>query len=69
MVSRLEEIANLLEQGDLPLEETVRIYREALKLSSACSRLLEKYRQEITVLLENGEEVELDEQSVQSGGN
>jgi len=33
---RLEEIVNKLEQGEIPLEDSVRIYEEGLVLSKAC---------------------------------
>jgi len=58
MITRLEEIVAALESGDLPLEETMRIYKEALTLSEKCSKLLEKFRGEIT-LVRNGKEVPL----------
>lgn len=58
MIARLEEIASALEKGDLPLEETMRIYKEALTLSEKCSKLLEKFRGEVT-LVRDGKEVPL----------
>ena len=58
MIARLEEIAAALEKGDLPLEETMRIYKEALTLSEKCSKLLEKFRGEVT-LVRDGKEVPL----------
>jgi exodeoxyribonuclease VII small subunit len=33
---RLEEIVNQLEQGEIPLEESVKMYEEGLALSKAC---------------------------------
>ena len=56
MVARLEEIVALLESGDLSLEESVRIYREALTLSEKCSALLDRFQGEITVV-RDGKEV------------
>lgn len=60
MISRLEEIVSLLESGNLSLDETMKVYKEAMNLSQKCSRILEKFRGEITVV-KNGEEVPLDE--------
>lgn len=60
MIARLEEIVSALEIGDLSLEESVRIYREALTLSEKCSSLLEKFRGEITVV-KDGKEVSADD--------
>ncbi len=58
MIARLEEIVTCLESGELPLDETMRVYKEALTLSEKCSKILEKFRGEIT-LIRNGEEVPL----------
>jgi exodeoxyribonuclease VII small subunit len=33
---RLEEIVELLEQGDVPLEESLRMYEEGVQLSRSC---------------------------------
>ena len=58
MISRLEEIVLSLESGELSLDETMRVYKEAMTLSEKCNKLLEKFRGEIT-LVRNGEEVSL----------
>ncbi len=58
MISRLEEIVQSMESGELSLEETMKVYKEALTLSEKCSKILEKFRGEIT-LVRNGEEVPL----------
>ncbi len=58
MIARLEEIVESLESGDLSLDETMKVYKEALALSEKCSKVLEKFRGEITVV-RNGEEVPL----------
>ncbi len=58
MIARMEEIVSLLESGELSLEETMKVYKEALALSEKCSKLLEKFRGEVT-LVRNGEEVPL----------
>ena len=58
MISRLEEIVVALESGELSLDDTMRVYKEALTLSEKCSKILEQFRGEIT-LVRNGEEVPL----------
>ncbi|MBQ1271935.1 MAG: exodeoxyribonuclease VII small subunit [Clostridia bacterium] len=58
MISRLEEIVQSLESGELSLDETMKVYKEALTLSEKCSKTLEKFRGEIT-LVRGGEEVPL----------
>ena len=39
-LKRLEDIVNRLERGDVPLEESLRLYGEGLDLSKACSERL-----------------------------
>ena len=58
MILRLEEIALSLESGKFSLDETMRVYKEALTLSEKCSRVLDKFRGEIT-LVRGDEEVPL----------
>lgn len=41
-LKRLEEIATLLDRGDLPLDEQLKIYEEGMKLAQACREYLEK---------------------------
>lgn len=35
-LKRLEEIVNQLEQGEVPLEESIKMYEEGLALSKTC---------------------------------
>ncbi len=37
---RLEEIVNQLEEGDVPLEESLRLYEEGIGLSRICAQRL-----------------------------
>ena len=39
---RLEEIVQKLEQGDVPLEDSLRLYEEGIALSRACAQTLSK---------------------------
>ncbi len=57
-LTRLEEIVQTLEKGELPLEETVRLYEEGVKLSSFCRSKLEdaeRRLKELSVDEETGE--------------
>jgi len=47
---RLEEIAQRLEGGDMPLEESVRLYEEGMTLAEQCQVLLTDVEQRIEVL-------------------
>lgn len=43
-ILRLEEIAKLLEEGKLPLENSVELYKEGMELSVFCNKEIEKAR-------------------------
>ncbi|MCS7223589.1 MAG: exodeoxyribonuclease VII small subunit [Armatimonadetes bacterium] len=49
-LSRLEQIVQKLEAGDLPLDETVRLYEEGMKLSAFCKSKLEEAEKKIKAL-------------------
>ena len=57
-VSRLEEIVKLLENGELPLEESMKLFEEGTKLSAGGYEILKKAEQKITELskIEDSEE-------------
>ena len=41
-LKRLEEISALLDRGDLPLDEQLKIYEEGMKLAQVCREYLDK---------------------------
>lgn len=47
---RLQEVVAALENGELPLEDSVRLYKEGLTLSRSCREQLEKARNEVRLL-------------------
>ncbi len=47
---RLEEIVNDLENGDLPLEEAMKLFEEGTGLSAECYSALKKAEQKITMI-------------------
>jgi exodeoxyribonuclease VII small subunit len=49
---RLEAIVGRLEAGDLPLEETLRLFEEGQTLVRGCGRLLERAEQRVKELVE-----------------
>ncbi|MBO5935766.1 MAG: exodeoxyribonuclease VII small subunit [Clostridia bacterium] len=49
-IKRLEEIVVVLEKGELPLEETIKLYDEATKLSGYCAALLDNAKLKIEEL-------------------
>ena len=48
----LESVVERLEQGELSLEESVRLFEEGMKLSDACKKELEAAEGKIQMLVE-----------------
>lgn len=51
-MKRLEEIVEKLDDGSLPLEESIKLFEESTKLAGFCSDTLEKARLKVTELSE-----------------
>ena len=51
-IKRLEEIVDLLEKGSISLDDSIKLYEEAVKLSDFCHKKLENAKQKITDLNE-----------------
>ena len=49
-LERLEEIVRRLEEGDLPLDESLRLFEEGVGLSRACAARLDEAERRIEVL-------------------
>ncbi len=52
-MARLEVIVGELEKGDLPLDESLRIFEEGIRLSKNCLKVLEEAEQKIEVLVQD----------------
>jgi exodeoxyribonuclease VII small subunit len=60
-MERLEEITQLLESGDTPLEQAIDLYTEGLKIVKFCNMKLTEAEKKIKVITEkNGLVVETD---------
>jgi exodeoxyribonuclease VII small subunit len=57
-MARLEEIAKILEKGDIPLEKSLEYFEEGTALVKHCRGLLEKAEQTVKLLVK-GEDGEL----------
>ena len=53
-MERLEGIVESLEKGDLPLEDSLKIFEEGMELVNFCSRKLEEAEQKVTLLIKEG---------------
>lgn len=56
-LTRLEEIAELMENNETGLENSVKLYKEGVELSVYCSEILNKAEQQVTELKESAEGV------------
>jgi len=50
-MKRLEEISRDLEDGDLPLEESLKVFEEGMGLIRFCSEKLEEVEQKVSKLV------------------
>ena len=54
-LQRLEKILEQLERGDVPLEQSIKLFEEGVQLSNACRKELEEAEGRIEILLkQNG---------------
>jgi len=57
-IQQLEEIVRQLEQGDVPLEDAISLYKTGMELSSVChDKLQHAEKQLISIIDDNGEKV------------
>ena len=52
-LARLEEIVKELETGDLPLEQSLKLFEEGIKLSRICNKRLEDAERRVEILLKD----------------
>ena len=52
---KLEETIGTLEQEDISLEESFRLYKEGMKLIKSCNDRIDRVEKEVLKLNENGE--------------
>lgn len=50
-IQRLDEIVKAMETGELPLEESLKLFEEGVKLSRECQSELEAAEQKVEILL------------------
>ena len=55
VLQELEEIVNRLEQGDLPLEESLQLFEQGVRLSRSCHTKLDEAQKRLEVLLKDEE--------------
>ena len=58
-LDRLEEIADSLESGELGLEQTMQLFKEANELSQFCNEKIEKAEEQIKILVKTNDSFQL----------
>lgn len=58
LYNKLEQIVNMLERNEMPIEEALKIYEEGVKTSTKLYKLLNDYEGKIKVINQN-EEIDL----------
>lgn len=48
----LESVVNMLESGDLPLEESIKVFEKGISLVRICNKKLDDIEKRITLLME-----------------
>ena len=49
-MKRIDEIISSLEKADLPLDESLELYKEGIALSADCKKALEEAKQQVKVI-------------------
>jgi exodeoxyribonuclease VII small subunit len=57
LMSKLEQIVEELDSGELPLEQALKSFEEGIKISRQCSKKLDETEKKITLLLSDGDAV------------
>jgi exodeoxyribonuclease VII small subunit len=52
-MARLETIVSELERGDLPLDESLKIFEEGIKLSKSCLKMLDEAEHKVEILIQD----------------
>lgn len=51
-LARLETIVTELERGELPLDESLKIFEEGIKLSKTCLKILDDAERKVEILVQ-----------------
>ncbi|MDH5433463.1 MAG: exodeoxyribonuclease VII small subunit [Gammaproteobacteria bacterium] len=57
-LSELESIVEQLEKGDLPLEDSLKLFEKGVGLTRQCQQLLDKAQQKVSILTQDGDVLE-----------
>lgn len=54
-LNKLEKIVSNLEEGDIPLEESLKLYEEGIRLSRFCNQKLDEAEKRVEILMKGKE--------------
>jgi len=54
-LNKLERIVSKLEEGDIPLEESLKLFEEGIRLSRFCNQKLDEAEKRVEILLKSKE--------------
>ena len=60
-MTRLDEIVKALEAGDVPLEESMKLFEEGTKLAAKCSALLDTAELKVSKLMAGSDDKPVEE--------
>ncbi len=52
-LKKLEKVVTKLEGGDIPLEESLKLFEEGIRLSRFCNQKLEEAERKVEILMKN----------------
>lgn len=60
-MNKLEELVKKLEEGNLDLDESIKIYSEAVKLKERCRNILDESERKVEILMNSADGLIKDE--------
>ena len=60
MMKKLEAIADDLESGEMPLDESLKKYEEGVKLLRLCRKRLDETKRKVEMLVKKGGKIDLE---------
>ncbi len=67
-MNKLEKIVSKLEEGDIPLEESLKLFEEGIRLSRFCNQKLDEAEKRVEILMK-GKDGTLKPQPFKPSGN
>jgi exodeoxyribonuclease VII small subunit len=67
LLLRIEEIVEQLEKGELPLEDSIRLFEEGMKLTSQGMRKLDEAERKVNLLISEGDKEKIEPFPLEEG--